>query len=77
MSKGPLGRPPGSLNAPIAAFSMAVILCSYCVYSINTARRGAQPTPVTTSENATRKEQKKAASWVQKALEEEQKERKV
>ncbi|KAL4921195.1 hypothetical protein BDW62DRAFT_140996 [Aspergillus aurantiobrunneus] len=40
MSKKPLGRPTGSLNAPIAAFTMAVVLCSYCIYSINSARRG-------------------------------------
>jgi hypothetical protein len=55
---------------------MAVILCSYCVYSINTARRGAQATPASTSENAARREQKKV-SWVQRALEEEEKERRV
>jgi hypothetical protein len=56
---------------------MAVILCSYCIYSINTARRGAQSTPGSTSEYAARREQKKV-SWVQRALEEEkEKERRV
>ncbi|KAL5342523.1 hypothetical protein BJX70DRAFT_292680 [Aspergillus crustosus] len=40
--KKPLGRSSGSLNAPIAAFTMAVVLCSYCIYSINSARRGVQ-----------------------------------
>ncbi|KAI9369106.1 hypothetical protein BJX61DRAFT_520947, partial [Aspergillus egyptiacus] len=39
MTKKSLGRSSGSLNAPIAAFTMAVVLCSYCIYSINSARR--------------------------------------
>lgn len=76
MSKGPLGRPPGSLNAPIAAFSMAVILCSYCIYSINIARRGVQSPSVLTIEDAKRRE-KQEVSWVQRALEEQAKEKKL
>lgn len=56
-----------SLNAPIAAFTMAVILCSYSLYSINSARRGAQTT--SPSQNESRK--KRDSSWVQKALEDE------
>ncbi|PKY02246.1 hypothetical protein P168DRAFT_329198 [Aspergillus campestris IBT 28561] len=66
------GRTPGSLSAPIAAFSMAVILCSYCVSSINTARREAQipPGSVDTRHKQPTSDKAGTPSWVQKALEE-------
>ncbi|PYH45189.1 uncharacterized protein BP01DRAFT_357143 [Aspergillus saccharolyticus JOP 1030-1] len=66
-----LGRSSGSLNAPIAAFTMAVILCSYCISSINTARREAQSSSSVTSTTTTRQKRTDAQqSWVQQALEE-------
>ncbi|PLB38976.1 uncharacterized protein BDW47DRAFT_104035 [Aspergillus candidus] len=66
------GRTPGSLSAPIAAFSMAAILCSYCVSSINTARREAQTSSGSVDIRHKQPTSDKAVtpSWVQKALEE-------
>ncbi|KAJ5483485.1 hypothetical protein N7530_002731 [Penicillium desertorum] len=64
-----LGKPKGSLNAPIAAFTMAVILCSYCFSSIRTARRDAQIQGPSSYQRATPSE-RKDESWVQQALEE-------
>ncbi|RAH84123.1 hypothetical protein BO86DRAFT_397435 [Aspergillus japonicus CBS 114.51] len=66
-----LGRSSGSLNAPIAAFTMAVILCSYCISSIHTARREAQSSaPLTSTTNSRPKRADAQPSWVQQALEE-------
>ncbi|KAJ5655491.1 hypothetical protein N7507_007441 [Penicillium longicatenatum] len=65
-----LGRPSGSLNAPIAAFTMAVLLCTYCFSSIRTARQDAQVQSPATSKRAPRVD--KDSSWVQQALEESQ-----
>ncbi|CAI7564385.1 unnamed protein product [Penicillium glandicola] len=66
-----LGKPRGSLNAPIAAFTMAVILCSYCFSSIRTARRDAQiQAPGSTSSQRATQFARKDESWVQQALEE-------
>ncbi|KAJ5949638.1 hypothetical protein N7454_001222, partial [Penicillium verhagenii] len=68
-----LGRSAGSLNAPIAAFTMAVLLCTYCFSSIRTARQDAQvqsQSPVTSQQRVARADRDRDASWVQKALEE-------
>ncbi|KAL2852794.1 hypothetical protein BJY01DRAFT_207612 [Aspergillus pseudoustus] len=71
MTKKPLGRSPGSLNAPIAAFTMAVVLCSYCIYSINSARRGAHTQESDSASVQRRLKQKdRQDDWVQRALEE-------
>lgn len=61
-----------SLNAPIAAFTMAVLLCSYCFSSIRTARRDAQmQTPAgSTSSRRHKLSERNDESWVQQALEE-------
>lgn len=60
-----------SLNAPIAAFTMAVLLCSYCVSSIRTARRDAQTqAPGPGSYQRATPFERKDESWVQQALEE-------
>jgi sensor domain CHASE-containing protein len=60
-----------SINAPIAAFTMAVILCSYCFSSIRTARQNAQ-TQASTGASLQRSvpSERKDESWVQRALEE-------
>jgi hypothetical protein len=60
-----------SINAPIAAFTMAVILCSYCFSSIRTARQNAQ-TQASTGSSLQRPvpSERKDESWVQQALEE-------
>ncbi|KAJ5653379.1 hypothetical protein N7490_000382 [Penicillium lividum] len=64
-----LGRTSGSLNAPIAAFTMAILLCTYCFSSIRTARQDAQiQSPVTSQQRGSRVD--RDASWVQQALEE-------
>ncbi|KAJ5714894.1 uncharacterized protein N7483_012075 [Penicillium malachiteum] len=68
-----LGRPSGSLNAPIAAFTMAIILCGYCISSIRTARHEAQIQPPVSS--SSRQAERKDASWIQQALQESQAER--
>ncbi|CEL02609.1 hypothetical protein ASPCAL03776 [Aspergillus calidoustus] len=80
MSKKPLGRSTGSLNAPIAAFTMAVVLCSYCIYSINSARRGAhvqsqfqESDSASASLSAAQRrcrQRERQDEWVQRALEE-------
>ncbi|KAL3437709.1 hypothetical protein BDV09DRAFT_161816 [Aspergillus tetrazonus] len=71
MSKKPLGRSSGSLNAPIAAFTMAVVLCSYCIYSINSARRGAHSHSMGTPEVSMQaKRRQKQEDWVRVVLEE-------
>ncbi|KAI9042569.1 uncharacterized protein KD926_005424 [Aspergillus affinis] len=73
MSKKTLGRTSGSLNAPIAAFTMAILLTTYCVSSIRSARREAQvssasPTPASRPRPpADRNDQ---PAWVRQALEE-------
>ncbi|OQE21364.1 hypothetical protein PENSTE_c012G00790 [Penicillium steckii] len=67
-----LGRSSGSLNAPIAAFTMALILGSYCISSIRTARRDAQGQSIITPESAPRRSSKEKDSWIQQALEESQ-----
>ncbi|KAJ0420772.1 hypothetical protein BJY00DRAFT_121261 [Aspergillus carlsbadensis] len=79
MSKKPLGRSAGSLHAPIAAFTMAVVLCSYCIYSINSARRGAHvqnqfhefdSASVSLSAAQRRlKQRERQDEWIQRALE--------
>ncbi|KAL4785773.1 hypothetical protein BJX76DRAFT_160900 [Aspergillus varians] len=74
MSNKPLGKASGSLNAPIAAFSMAVVLCSYCVYSINSARRGAHghaQAAVDGGPGASVQRRQKQEEWVKRVLEEE------
>ncbi|EAW10136.1 uncharacterized protein ACLA_046010 [Aspergillus clavatus NRRL 1] len=64
----PFGRTAGSLNAPIAAFTMAFVLLSYCVSSIHSARReAAQSLPATTARVPA---DKSGQSWVQQALQE-------
>ncbi|EYE97876.1 uncharacterized protein EURHEDRAFT_409159 [Aspergillus ruber CBS 135680] len=70
-NKKTLGRPAGSLNAPIAAFTMAVLLCSYCIASIRTARRESQSTytPASQREKSETRQQQQL-SWVHQALEE-------
>ncbi|PLB54394.1 hypothetical protein P170DRAFT_432031 [Aspergillus steynii IBT 23096] len=73
MSKKTLGRTSGSLNAPIAAFTMAILLTTYCVTSINSARREAQvsaanPTPTSRPRAPTDRNDQPA--WVRQALEE-------
>ncbi|PYH95134.1 hypothetical protein BO71DRAFT_398239 [Aspergillus ellipticus CBS 707.79] len=69
-----LGRSSGSLNAPIAAFTMALILGSYCISSIRTARREAQSAastgPITTTTAPRLKKPESQQAWVQQALEE-------
>ncbi|KAJ9491117.1 hypothetical protein VN97_g2130 [Penicillium thymicola] len=66
-----LGKPKGSLNAPIAAFTMAVLLCSYCISSIRTARRDAQTqAPGPGSYQRATPFERKDESWVQQALDE-------
>ncbi|CEJ62023.1 hypothetical protein PMG11_10538 [Penicillium brasilianum] len=66
-----LGRSAGSINAPIAAFTMAVILCSYCFSSIRSARREAQESPVVpSSQQRVSHREKKDSSWIQEALDE-------
>ncbi|PWY86236.1 hypothetical protein BO70DRAFT_361065 [Aspergillus heteromorphus CBS 117.55] len=71
-----LGRSSGSLNAPIAAFTMALILGSYCISSIRTARREAQSAPTvgttSTATTAARAKTDSQNAWVQQALEESQ-----
>ncbi|KAJ9270933.1 hypothetical protein DTO212C5_2878 [Paecilomyces variotii] len=37
-----LGRSPKSLTAPLAAFTMAIVLGSWCISSIRSARRDAR-----------------------------------
>ncbi|KAJ5747812.1 uncharacterized protein N7511_009508 [Penicillium nucicola] len=65
------GKPSGSINAPIAAFTMAVILCSYCFSSIRTARQNAQTQASTgTSLQRPVPAERKDESWVQQALKE-------
>lgn len=63
-----------SLNAPIAAFTMAILLCSYCISSIRSARREAQTQnlsgPPSQSQQAPSNLSGKEQSWVQQALEE-------
>lgn len=60
-----------SLNAPIAAFTMAVLLCSYCISSIRTARRDAQTqAPGPGSYQRATPFDRKDESWVQQALDE-------
>ncbi|KAE8147126.1 hypothetical protein BDV25DRAFT_161050 [Aspergillus avenaceus] len=61
------GQSSGSVNAPIAAFSMALVLTSYCVSSIRTARREAQ---APTTRQKTPSDKADQPSWVQQALEE-------
>ncbi|KAL5000690.1 hypothetical protein BDV10DRAFT_161776 [Aspergillus recurvatus] len=71
MSKKPLGRSSGSLNAPIAAFTMAVVLCSYCIYSINSARRSAHGQAMGTAEVLMQaRRRQKQDDWVKVVLEE-------
>ncbi|KAL4873135.1 hypothetical protein BDV12DRAFT_160438 [Aspergillus spectabilis] len=75
MSKKPLGRSSGSLNAPIAAFTMAVVLCSYCIYSINSARRGAHVHPPAESSSSlpslsSAQRKRRQDEWVKSVLEE-------
>ncbi|KAI2824585.1 hypothetical protein CBS63078_5276 [Aspergillus niger] len=65
-----LGRSSGSLNAPIAAFTMALLLGSYCIKSIHTARREAQSTSSTTTTTPRPRKAESQSSWVQQALEE-------
>ncbi|CAI7598550.1 hypothetical protein N7533_002579 [Penicillium manginii] len=67
-----LGRSSGSINAPIAAFAMALILGSYCISSIRTARRETQGQSTTTPDAPTRRSLGGKDSWVQQALEESQ-----
>ncbi|OJJ53127.1 hypothetical protein ASPSYDRAFT_51233 [Aspergillus sydowii CBS 593.65] len=73
MTKKPLGRSTGSLNAPIAAFTMAVVLCSYCIYSINSARMGAhsgsESGSLASSSTSVQKRQRQD-EWVKRVLEE-------
>ncbi|KAL4978098.1 hypothetical protein BDW66DRAFT_25138 [Aspergillus desertorum] len=77
MSKNPLGRSPGSLNAPIAAFTMAVVLCSHCVYSINSARRGAHSQGLGTADGSIQaRRRQKQDNWLKIVLEGRDKERK-
>lgn len=59
-----------SLNAPIAAFTMAVLLCSYCMSSIRTARRDAQTQTPGLGSYQRATPERKDESWVQQALEE-------
>ncbi|KAB8239861.1 hypothetical protein ETB97_002327 [Aspergillus alliaceus] len=63
------GRSSGSVNAPIAAFSMALILTSYCISSIRTARREAQ-SPTTAMRQKSPSDKAGQESWVQQALNE-------
>ncbi|KAI9923957.1 hypothetical protein ASPWEDRAFT_34682 [Aspergillus wentii DTO 134E9] len=71
--KTTLGKPSGSLNAPIAAFTMAIVLCSYCFSSIRSARREAQSSQ-SDNNNHIRAgpllDRQSQSSWVQQALEE-------
>ncbi|KAL4964811.1 uncharacterized protein BDV14DRAFT_174328 [Aspergillus stella-maris] len=76
MSKKPLGRSSGSLNAPIAAFTMAVVLCSYCVYSIGAARRGTASQHSQAQADAAQRRMK-SEGWVARALEEQSREKEV
>ncbi|OJJ44759.1 hypothetical protein ASPZODRAFT_134878 [Penicilliopsis zonata CBS 506.65] len=65
-----LGRSAGSINAPIAAFTMAVLLCSYCFSSIRTARREAEHASPTTTRD---RPSARSDSWIADALEESRK----
>ncbi|KAJ5787260.1 hypothetical protein N7457_002250 [Penicillium paradoxum] len=68
-----LGKPKGSINAPIAAFTMAIILCSYCFSSIRTARRDAKtqaPSLGPGTHQRANPSERKDESWVQQALDE-------
>jgi len=50
---------------------MAVLLCSYCITSIRTARRESQSTNTSASQREkTEARQQQQQSWVQHALEE-------
>ncbi|PYI00723.1 hypothetical protein BO78DRAFT_401876 [Aspergillus sclerotiicarbonarius CBS 121057] len=71
-----LGRSSGSLNAPIAAFTMALLLGSYCISSIHTARREAQSASSTTTTTPRPKRTESQSAWVQQALEESRDEKK-
>ncbi|KAL4950504.1 hypothetical protein BDW69DRAFT_172027 [Aspergillus filifer] len=78
MSKKTLGRSSGSLNAPIAAFTMAVVLCSYCVYSIDAARRGSGGSQAQAQSQAEAVQKRmKSEEWVARALEEQSREKEV
>ncbi|KAL4798830.1 hypothetical protein BDV19DRAFT_356216 [Aspergillus venezuelensis] len=79
MSKKPLGRSSGSLNAPIAAFTMAVVLCSYCVYSIGAARRGTagQHSQAQSQAGGAASRKAKTDGWIARALEEQSREKEV
>ncbi|KAL1968786.1 hypothetical protein VTN77DRAFT_1147 [Rasamsonia byssochlamydoides] len=76
-----LGRHPRSITAPLAAFTMALLLGSYCISSIRAARREARYNPAASDNNNTvaagssSGSSLTSATWVAKALEEERRER--
>ncbi|KAJ5907872.1 hypothetical protein N7495_000554 [Penicillium taxi] len=65
-----LGRVKGSVNAPIAAFTMALVLLSYCVSSIHSARRDRLSNASRLAMNHTSHPDRKTSSWVRDALDE-------
>ncbi|KAH8428797.1 uncharacterized protein LDX57_006477 [Aspergillus melleus] len=70
MSKKTLGRTSGSLNAPIAAFTMAILLTTYCVSSIRSARREAQVSSASPTPASRPRPPADQPAWVRQALEE-------
>ncbi|KAH8693146.1 hypothetical protein BGW36DRAFT_385970 [Talaromyces proteolyticus] len=73
-----LGRHPRSITAPLAAFTMALLLCSYCVSSIRAARREARYHPSASTSPAesiaagsSSGSSMASVAWITKALEEE------
>ncbi|GAD95586.1 hypothetical protein ANI_1_270184 [Paecilomyces variotii No. 5] len=67
-----LGRSPRSLTAPLAAFTMALVLGSWCISSIRSARRDARYHLSDRDEGAVARGQGSGSEpgWLTKALEE-------
>ncbi|KAL1875511.1 hypothetical protein Plec18167_005447 [Paecilomyces lecythidis] len=67
-----LGRSPRSLTAPLAAFTMALVLGSWCISSIRSARRDARYHISDRDESASARGQGSGSEpgWLAKALEE-------
>ncbi|KAJ9196978.1 hypothetical protein DTO164E3_5947 [Paecilomyces variotii] len=66
-----LGRSPKSLTAPLAAFTMAIVLGSWCISSIRSARRDARYHLSDRDEGAasSSRGQGSEPGWLTKALE--------
>ncbi|KAJ9318748.1 hypothetical protein DTO271D3_878 [Paecilomyces variotii] len=64
-----LGRSPKSLTAPLAAFTMAIVLGSWCISSIRSARRDARYHLSDRDEGSASRGQGSQPGWLTKALE--------